>query len=328
MSLLEVKNLKTQFTTEESSFLAVDDVSFSIKPGRCLGIVGESGCGKSVTSLSIMGLIQPPGKIKSGEIFFDNKNLLSLSEREFRDLRGRDISMIFQEPMTSLNPVYTIGNQIDEAIAIHQPELTSSQIKEKTIEMLKRVGIPSAEKRYSDFPHQLSGGMRQRVMIAMAISCNPKLLIADEPTTALDVTIQAQILDLLRDLQSSLNMSMILITHDLGVVAEMCHDVVVMYAGRIIEKGTVEEIFYRAKHPYTRGLIDSIPHFESGKRLSALKTIPGLVPNLSQLPRGCRFADRCNFVQSDCRETDPRLENLRGQHKVACHHPLPSEMTS
>jgi oligopeptide/dipeptide ABC transporter ATP-binding protein len=325
VSLLEVKNLKTQFTTEDGSFLAVDDVSFSVKPGRSLGIVGESGCGKSVTSLSIMGLVQSPGKIKSGEIIFQDRNLMSLSAQEFRDIRGRDLSMIFQEPMTSLNPVFTIGNQIDEAIAIHQPDLSSIQVKEKTIAMLKRVGIPAADKRYFEYPHQLSGGMRQRVMIAMAISCNPKLLIADEPTTALDVTIQAQILDLLRDLQSSLKMALILITHDLGVVAEMCHDVVVMYAGRIIEKGTVEEIFYRSKHPYTRGLLDSIPRFDSKNKLSSLKTIPGLVPNLSHLPKGCRFADRCTFVQSDCREIDPRLENLRGQHKVACHHPLPSE---
>lgn len=324
-NLLEVSQLRTQFTNDEGSFYAVDQVSFSVKAGRCLGIVGESGCGKSVTSLSIMGLIQPPGRVVSGEVVFNGKDLLKLKDQELRSLRGNELAMIFQEPMTSLNPVYTIGNQIDEAIAIHQPQLSPKQVKEQTIAMLKKVGIPAAEKRYYEYPHQLSGGMRQRVMIAMAISCNPKLLIADEPTTALDVTIQAQILDLIRQLQKDLNMGMILITHDLGVVAEMCQDVVVMYAGRVIEQGTVEEIFYRPKHPYTRGLLDSIPHFETGQKLHQLKTIPGLVPSLSHLPKGCRFVDRCSFAQQDCRDTDPRLENLRGQHKVACHHPLAHE---
>lgn len=323
--LLEVKNLKTQFTTEDGSFFAVDDVSFSVKTGRSLGIVGESGCGKSVTSLSVMGLIQNPGKITQGEITFDGRNLLKISSDEMRSIRGNEMAMIFQEPMTSLNPVFTIGNQIDEAISTHQPNLSQAQIKERTLEMLKKVGIPAAEKRYFEYPHQLSGGMRQRVMIAMAMSCNPKLLIADEPTTALDVTIQAQILDLIRKLQKDFNMGLILITHDLGVVAEMCHDVIVMYAGRVIEQGTVEEIFYRPKHPYTRGLLDSIPHFETGKKLSELKTIPGLVPSLMKLPKGCRFAERCRFVQQDCRDVDPRLENLRGHHKVACHHPIPHE---
>ena len=320
--LLEVKNLKTKFKTDDGTFYAVDDVSFSVKPGRSLGIVGESGCGKSVTSLSVMGLIQSPGKIESGEVFFNEQNLLKLSDEQMRKIRGNEMAMIFQEPMTSLNPVFTIGDQIDEAIAIHQPKLTQNEVKNLTIEMLKKVGIPAPEKRYSEYPHQLSGGMRQRVMIAMAMSCQPKLLIADEPTTALDVTIQAQILDLIRNLQKDFNMGLILITHDLGVVAEMCHDVIVMYAGRIIEQGTVEEIFYRPKHPYTRGLLDSIPHFETGQKLQSLKTIPGLVPSLLNLPKGCRFSERCQFVQADCKIVDPRLENLRGHHKVACHHPL------
>ncbi len=324
--LLEVKNLKTRFKTDDGTFYAVDDVSFSVKPGRSLGIVGESGCGKSVTSLSIMRLIQSPGLIESGEILFNGKNLLKLSDEEMRKIRGNEMAMIFQEPMTSLNPVYTVGNQIDEAIAIHQPKLSGAEVKQRTVEMLKKVGIPAPEKRYDEYPHQLSGGMRQRVMIAMAMSCNPQLLIADEPTTALDVTIQAQILDLIRNLQKDFNMGLILITHDLGVVAEMCHDVVVMYAGRVIEQGTVEEIFYRPKHPYTRGLLDSIPHFETGQKLQSLKTIPGLVPSLLNLPKGCRFVDRCQYSQSDCQSVDPRLENLRGHHKVACHHPL--EQTS
>lgn len=249
--LLEVKNLKTQFKTDDGEFFAVDDVSFKLEKGKTLGIVGESGCGKSVTSLSIMRLIPtPPGKIASGEILFNGKNLLNLSEEEMRKIRGNDIAMIFQEPMTSLNPVFTIGNQISEAIELHQKGLTRQQVRAKTIEMLRLVGIPEAEKRVDEYPHQLSGGMRQRVMIAMALSCNPQLLIADEPTTALDVTIQAQILDLIRKLQREFNASMVLITHDLGVVAETCDEVAVMYAGKIVEYGSVEDIFYRPKHQY------------------------------------------------------------------------------
>jgi oligopeptide/dipeptide ABC transporter ATP-binding protein len=326
--LLEVKNLKTKFRTDDGEFYAVDDVSFSVKPGRTLGIVGESGCGKSVTSLSVMRLIQAPGKIDNGEIYFNGRNILHISENEMMKLRGSEMAMIFQEPMTSLNPVYTIGNQIDEAVAIHNPQFSSQQVKDRTVEMLKKVGIPAPEKRYYEYPHQLSGGMRQRVMIAMAMSCDPKLLIADEPTTALDVTIQAQILDLMRKLQKDFNMGMILITHDLGVVAEMCQDVVVMYAGRVVEQGTVEDIFYRPKHPYTKGLLDSIPHFETGTKLQQLQTIPGLVPSLMNLPKGCRFQDRCVRAQEDCKLVDPRLENLRGAHKVACHHPIPAEAVS
>ena len=267
-------------------------------------------------------------KIVNGEILLNGQNILKISEREMMKLRGSEMAMIFQEPMTSLNPVYTIGNQIDEAIAIHNPKFNSQQIKDRTVEMLRKVGIPAPEKRYSEYPHQLSGGMRQRVMIAMAMSCDPKLLIADEPTTALDVTIQAQILDLMRKLQKDFNMGMILITHDLGVVAEMCQDVIVMYAGRVVEQGTVEDIFYRPKHPYTKGLLDSIPHFETGKKLQQLQTIPGLVPSLMNLPKGCRFHDRCTRAQADCLAVDPRLENLRGVHKVACHHPIPADANS
>ena len=320
--LLEVKNLKTQFRVDEGTFNAVDDVTFRLEEGRSLGIVGESGCGKSVTSLSIMGLVQNPGKIIGGEIFFRGKNLLKFSDEELRNVRGNDIAMIFQEPMTSLNPVFTIGDQIDEAIIQHNPKMTKSEVKARTVQILKTVGIPAPEKRYDEYPHQLSGGMRQRVMIAIAISCNPQLLIADEPTTALDVTIQAQILDLIRKLQKEYNAGLILITHDLGVVAEMCQDVVVMYAGRIIEYGTIEDIFYRPKHPYTRGLLDSIPHFETGSKMKKLKTINGLVPSLMNLPAGCRFRDRCQYATDICAQKYPDLTTV-GSQKFACYHPLP-----
>ncbi len=325
MSLLEVKNLKTQFRTDDGSFLAVDDISFSLEKGKTLGIVGESGCGKSVTSLSIMRLIpNPPGSIVGGEIIFNGKNLLKLSEEEMRKIRGNEIAMIFQEPMTSLNPVFTCGYQIAEAIALHQKGLSSKQVREKTIDMLKLVGIPEPDKRVDEYPHQLSGGMRQRVMIAMALSCNPSLLIADEPTTALDVTIQAQILELIRKLQREFNASMILITHDLGVVAETCDFVAVMYAGRIVEYGSAEDIFYRPRHRYTKGLLDSIPHFETGHRRERLETIKGLVPNLLNIPKGCRFNDRCNFAQEDCKSRDPELKAVEGIHLAACFHPVPT----
>lgn len=324
MSLLEVKNLKTQFRTDDGTFLAVDDISFTVEKGKTLGIVGESGCGKSVTSLSIMRLIpSPPGKIVGGEILFNGKNLLKISEEEMRKIRGNDIAMIFQEPMTSLNPVFTCGYQIAEAIALHQKGLSSKQVREKTIDMLKLVGIPEPDKRVDEYPHQLSGGMRQRVMIAMALSCNPSLLIADEPTTALDVTIQAQILELIRKLQKEFNASMILITHDLGVVAETCDYVAVMYAGKIVEYGSAEDIFYRPRHRYTKGLLDSIPHFETGKRRERLETIKGLVPNLLNIPKGCRFNDRCNFAQEDCKARDPELKTIDGIHQAACFHPVP-----
>ena len=324
--LLEVQNLKTRFQTDDGSFYAVDDVSFNVKKGQTLGIVGESGCGKSVTSLSVMRLIQKPGTIESGKVLFKGQNLLEKSDDKMREIRGNEMAMIFQEPMTSLNPVFTIGDQIEEAILLHQKNLDKKQARARAIDMLRIVGIPAPEKRFHEYPHQLSGGMRQRVMIAMAISCNPELLIADEPTTALDVTIQAQILDLMRKLQKEFNAGMILITHDLGVVAEMCQDVAVMYAGRIVEFGTVEDIFYRPKHPYTRGLLDSIPHFETGHKLERLKTVKGMVPSLYNLPKGCRFEDRCPYAQDDCRAIYPTLENLRGVHKVACHHPLSEEV--
>lgn len=324
-AVLEVKNLKTSFKIEEGSFFAVDNISFTLNKGKTLGIVGESGCGKSVTSLSIMRLVAtPPGKIESGEILFKGENILKATDARMREIRGNDIAMIFQEPMTSLNPVFTCGFQVAEAIELHQSNLTKAQVKQKAIEMLKLVGIPAPEKRFSEYPHQLSGGMRQRVMIAMALSCNPALLIADEPTTALDVTIQAQILDLMRKLKKEFGSAMILITHDLGVVAEMCDDVAVMYAGKIIEYGTVEDIFYRPKHPYTKGLLDSIPHFETGTKLEKLNTIPGMVPSLTRLPKGCRFQDRCMYKTDQCTQSEPNLtENSKAnQHQWACFNPL------
>ena len=304
LALLEVKNLKTRFKTEDGEFYAVDDISFKVEAGKTLGIVGESGCGKSVTSLSIMRLIQNPGHIEAGQVLLDGKDILKISDKEMRKIRGQEMAMIFQEPMTSLNPVFTCGDQIMEVIQIHNKDISSQEAAERALEMLKKVGIPSPERRFHEYPHQLSGGMRQRVMIAMSMSCNPRLLIADEPTTALDVTIQAQILDLMRKLQSEFKTGMILITHDLGVVAEMCDDVMVMYAGKAVEQGSVQDIFYRPKHPYTRGLLDSIPHFESAERLERLRTIPGLVPSLLALPKGCRFYDRCSRRQPDCQKSN------------------------
>lgn len=329
--LLDVQNLKTRYITEDGTIFPVDDISFRVKKGQTLGIVGESGCGKSQTALSIMGLIQKPGKVTDGKILFNTKNgfenLLEKSEDQMKSILGNEIAMIFQEPMTSLNPVFTIGDQVSESIRLHQKNLNPGEIKNKAIDILKLVGIPAAEKRYHEYPHQLSGGMRQRVMIAIAMSCNPHLLIADEPTTALDVTIQAQILDLMRKIQKEFEAGMILITHDLGVVAEMCHDVAVMYAGKIVEYGTVEDIFYRPKHPYTKGLLESIPHFETGHKLDHLNTIPGLVPSLYSLPKGCRFQDRCQFKTEDCLRQQPQLENLRGIHRVACYNPVASKET-
>ncbi len=324
--ILEIKNLETSFRVEEGTIKAVDNVSFDVYAGKTLGIVGESGCGKSVTSLSIMRLIpNPPGKITGGEILYKGKNLLEFSPAQMRALRGNEISMIFQEPMTSLNPVFTIGNQLEEAIALHQ-KLNSRQCREKAIDMLKLVGIPAPDKRIDEYPHQLSGGMRQRVMIAMALSCNPNVLIADEPTTALDVTIQAQILELLRELQDRVGMAMILITHDLGVVAEVCDEVIVMYAGRIAEQGTVEEIFKNPKHPYTKGLLNSIPSLAKDPtgqiKKKRLETIPGIVPSLSNLPQGCRFQERCAYVIDACRGVEPELrivkEDPRLPHAIRC----------
>lgn len=323
-TLLEVRNLRTRYITDDGTLFPVDDVSFRVKKGQTLGIVGESGCGKSQTALSIMRLIQRPGQIVSGDVVFKGESLLKKTDAEMREILGNQMAMIFQEPMTSLNPVYTIGDQVEESIRLHQKNLSKEKMKERAIDMLKLVGIPAPEKRYDEYPHQLSGGMRQRVMIAMAMSCNPQLLIADEPTTALDVTIQAQILDLMRKVQKEFQAGMILITHDLGVVAEMCQDVLVMYAGKVVEYGTVEDIFYRPKHPYTKGLLDSIPHFDTGNRLKQLNTIPGLVPNLYKLPKGCRFQDRCKNRIEICSQQEPNLENMRGIHRVACFNPVKS----
>jgi oligopeptide/dipeptide ABC transporter ATP-binding protein len=328
--ILEVKNLRTSFFSDEGEVKAVDDVSFDVFKGKTLGIVGESGCGKSVTSLSIMRLVpNPPGRTVGGEILYKGTNLLNLDAPAMRKIRGNQISMIFQEPMTSLNPVFTIGNQIVEAITLHQ-DLSKKEARNKAIEMLKLVGIPSPDKRVDDYPHQLSGGMRQRVMIAMALSCDPQVLIADEPTTALDVTIQAQILDLLRELQAKVGMGLILITHDLGVVAEMAHEVAVMYAGKVVEHGTVYEIFKNPKMPYTRGLLNSIPTLSkdpTGKvKKTRLETIPGIVPNMLHLPQGCRFQDRCTFVIDQCRGKEPDLRTIAQatsqeatiQHQIRC----------
>lgn len=297
--LLSVENLTTQFRTERGTINAVDGISFKVNRGQTVGLVGESGCGKSVTSLSCLRLIQsPPGHIVNGsKILFEGQNIVDLNESEMRKIRGNKISMIFQEPMTSLNPVYTIGNQIGEVFRIHQG-MSRKQAHEQAIEMLRLVKIPAPEKRVDEYPHQLSGGMRQRVMIAMALSCHPKVLIADEPTTALDVTVQAQILELLKRLQRETGMAVILITHDLGVVAEVCDDLAVMYAGRIVERGPVSEIFAKPLHPYTQGLINCLPKLDHPPK-TPLPVIPGMVPSLKDMPKGCRFAPRCPNKHSD-----------------------------
>jgi len=319
-ALLELRHLKTSFFTEEGELRAVNDVSFAVQKGKTLGIVGESGCGKSVTALSIMRLVaEPPGKIISGEVLYNGKNLLKFPMDQMRHIRGNKISMIFQEPMTSLNPVFTIGNQIEEAIELHQ-DLSSKEVRNKAIEMLKLVGISSPERRIHDYPHQLSGGMRQRVMIAMALSCEPEILIADEPTTALDVTIQAQILDLLQKLQDELGMSIIIITHDLGVVAEVANEVIVMYCGKIVEQASVEEIFARPLHPYTIGLLKSIPSMQMAHRgkIQRLDTIPGVVSSLLELGKGCPFEPRCFLRVPHCKEEEPELREILPGHWVSC----------
>jgi oligopeptide/dipeptide ABC transporter ATP-binding protein len=312
--VLRIENLQTHFKTGEGSVRAVDGVSFTIEQGTTMGLVGESGCGKSVTALSIMRLIDYPGEIAGGHILFENKDLAELEIDEMRHIRGSDIAMIFQEPMTSLNPVYTVGDQIAEAVQLHMG-LTHKQAWERAIEMLDLVRIPSPERRVSDYPHNMSGGMRQRVMIAMALSCNPKLLIADEPTTALDVTIQAQILDLMRDLQSRLKMSILLITHDLGVVAEMCKDVAVMYAGQIVEQADVDTLFRSPQMPYTEGLLKSIPRLGM-TQAAKLAVIRGVVPNPLRWPSGCRFMRRCDYAFAKCVQPPP-LFDLDGQ-KARC----------
>jgi peptide/nickel transport system ATP-binding protein len=335
--ILKVEDLKITFPIHGKAVPAVDGISFNLEKGKILGIVGESGCGKTLTALSLLRLIDEPGRIASGKaLFFGNaKNLdvedqdatdyvanssiidlYQLPEPELRKIRGNEISMIFQEPMTSLNPVYTIGNQIMEAIQLHQ-KLNKAEAEEKAIAMLRKVRIPDAEKRIHDYPHQLSGGMRQRVMIAMALSCNPKILIADEPTTALDVTIQAQILELIQELIQEMGMSVILITHDLGVVAQVCQDVHVMYAGKIVEKAPVERLFRVPKHPYTLGLLKSIPQLFSEKE-KELFTIKGTVPPLSQIPKGCRFAARCPRVAEACRKTELAYKYVGEDQEVLC----------
>lgn len=321
--LLSVKELVTSFATDRGTIRAVDEVSFDVPEAKTVGIVGESGCGKSVSALSIMRLIAAPdGKIESGQIDYKGRNLLALSESEMRAIRGNEISMIFQEPMTSLNPVYTVGAQIVEAIKLHQRK-SNAEAWARATEMLRLVGIPSPETNVKAYPHQLSGGMRQRVMIAMALSCEPKLLIADEPTTALDVTIQAQILELLRKLQQTLNMSVIFITHDLGVVAEYTDHVIVMYAGRVVESAPVAALFDHPRHPYTKGLLDSLPRQEDAvnpfkEKRKRLPTIEGMVPDLHDLPLGCRFADRCKMVIDECRDKEPELTEITPGHFARC----------
>ena len=313
--LLSVRNLCTVFPVKRGIVHAVEDVSFDVDAGEILAIVGESGSGKSVTSLSIMGLLGEPGHVASGEVKFEGKDLVGLSEKDYRQLRGNDMAMIFQEPMTSLNPVYRIGNQIVEAIRTHE-KVGKKEARERAIDLLRKVGIPSPEKRIDDYPHQMSGGMRQRVMIAMALSCNPKLLIADEPTTALDVTIQAQILDLLRRLRDDTGMAVLLITHDLGVVSETADRVVVMYCGQVVEEAEVRTLFDHPMHPYTLGLLKSIPRLEDddSKRLYMIK---GMVPNPLEMPPGCHFSDRCDSCMDICREKIPNLVDIDG-HKVRC----------
>jgi peptide/nickel transport system ATP-binding protein len=314
--LLEVCDLHTSFFTPQGEVRAVDGISFGVEAGRTLGLVGESGCGKTMTALSILRLIPPAGRVVRGQIVFEGHDLLALRDAEMRRIRGDAIAMIFQEPMSSLNPVFTVGNQIAEAVRLHQG-LSRRAAHEKAIDMLRLVEIPEPEHRVNDYPHQLSGGMRQRVMIAIALSCHPRLLIADEPTTALDVTIQAQILDLLAGLQQRFGMALILVTHDLGIVAERADEVAIMYAGRIVERAPVAAIFARPLHPYTRGLLRSIPKVgvEKARRLEA---IPGMVPDLASLPSGCHFRDRCARVITRCSAVDPALDQLQPQHWAAC----------
>lgn len=317
-NLLEIKDLRASFVTSDGELPAVDGLTLSIGEGQTLGLVGESGCGKSVTALCIMRLIpSPPGKIGGGEILFRGRNLLGLNKEEMRRIRGNEISMVFQEPMTSLNPVFTVGDQIMEAIQLHQ-QVGRREAREKAVEMLRLVKIADPGSRIDDYPHQMSGGMRQRVMIAMALSCNPSLLIADEPTTALDVTIQAQILELMGELQERLGMALLLITHDLGVVAEQADDVAIMYAGRMVERARPEMIFSKPLHPYTIGLLNSLPGVR-GEKKRKLEAIPGVVPSPLDLPSGCRFRDRCFKAAGICAGTEPELVEKERGHWVACY---------
>ncbi|MDF2873854.1 MAG: oppD 5 [Sporomusa sp.] len=318
--MLEINNLKTHFHIGKRVVKAVDGVSISVKAGEMLALVGESGCGKSVTAMSIMRLVPEPPACLSGEVLFQGRDILKMPAHEIRAIRGKDISMIFQEPMTSLNPAYTVGDQIAESVRVHDT-VDKKAAWRRAVEMLELVGIPAAGQRAKEYPHQMSGGMRQRVMIAMALACNPKLLLADEPTTALDVTIQAQILDLIRNLAQEFNTALMLITHDLGVVAEMAQKMAVMYAGRIVEQGSVEAVFKAPRHPYTAGLMDSIPRLDGTKK-QLLHTIEGVVPDLAFLPSGCTFADRCEHVQGKCRLLQPKLVCQADGRLVACHYPL------
>jgi len=317
--LLEVRNLKTYFDVRGGVLKAVDDVSFTIEAGETLGLVGESGCGKTVTANSIMRLVPiPPGRIAGGEILFEGVDVLKLTASEMRKVRGNKISMIFQEPMTSLNPVFTVGDQVAEVISLHK-KLSQREIRDRVIEAFRLVRIPAPESRVDDYPHQMSGGMRQRVIIAMALACNPKLMIADEPSTALDVTIQAQILDLMNKLKDETGASILFITHDLGVIAEMAQRVAVMYAGKIMEGADVETLFSEPKHPYTIGLMSSIPILGIGKKEKRLSTIPGMVPSLFKLPQGCLFQERCSGAYTECDQLEPPMINLGNGHIVRCH---------
>lgn len=317
--VLEVKDLKIGFSTEDQFLVAVDGVSFSLQKGETLGIVGESGCGKSVTALGIMRLLpQPYGKIVTGKVYYKGRDLVQLEPKELYKIRGRRISMIFQEPLTALNPVHRVGKQICEVYRLHFPEMSESEIITKGVDLMRRVGIPAPKERFEEYPHQLSGGMRQRVVIAMALACRPDVLIADEPTTALDVTIQSQILALIKELQDEYGMAVIFITHDLGVIAEVSDHVLVMYGGHSVEHATVNALFEEPLHPYTHGLLNSIPKMESPRKIP-LKTIPGIVPSLAKMPTGCHFHNRCTLVVDKCRQTVPSLDHAVQNHSVRCY---------
>ena len=315
-NVLEIRGLNSYFFTEKGVAPAVDGLDLDIPKGKIIGLVGESGCGKSMTAKSIMGLLKYPGRVAGGSIRFEDQDLTRLSDKELRKICGNDISMIFQEPMTSLNPVLKVGRQVRETLLVHNPAMSKTEAKQRVVEMFQRVGIPEAEKRYDCYPHELSGGLRQRVMIAMAMVCKPKLLIADEPTTALDVTIEAQILRLMKELRDETGMSVLIITHNMGVVAEICDYVYVMYAGKIMEQAETFELFDHTMHPYTKGLLDSIPRI--GQNAERLHTIPGVVPNLLHLPQGCPFSNRCEYATDHCRTEKAQLHPVAPDHQVRC----------
>ena len=317
--ILKVKNLAVSFKTDYGRLRAVDDISFDVKSGKTLGIVGESGCGKTVTSFSIMRLLpKPSGVIEKGQVLYDNMDLLSIDIKKMHKIRGNKISMVFQEPMTALNPVYKIGRQVKEVLKIHYPDMSRAVVYKKSVEIFEKVGLPEPRAQLEKYPHQLSGGMRQRVMIAIALLCRPDILIADEPTTALDVTIQAQILELMKSLQKETGMAIIFITHDLGVIAKMSHDVVVIYAGKVVETAPVKTLFENPLHPYTQGLIASIPRLENVRK-TRLATIPGMVPALSDMPSGCRFQNRCIYADDICKKVQPEMVHVGHMHHVCCH---------